>query len=73
LFFGPKPLVAQKAYHAQYSMPSGCDSAAAQATHHFFVTRRKKTSTSRSSHGDNPSGFMRAFATPDAICERLRG
>ena len=25
LFFGSNPLVAQKAYHAEYSMPSGCD------------------------------------------------
>jgi len=43
LFFGPKPLVAQKAYHAEYSMPSGCDSASAQENQHFAFGNKRKS------------------------------
>jgi hypothetical protein len=36
LFFSPKPLVAQKAYHAESWMPSGCDLTSERAMQHFF-------------------------------------
>jgi hypothetical protein len=47
LFFGPKPLVAQKAYHAEYSMPSGCDSASAQENQHFAFGNKHKSEAHR--------------------------
>jgi hypothetical protein len=35
--------VAQKAYHAEYSMPSGCDSASAQENQHFAFGNKHKS------------------------------
>jgi len=47
LVFRPKTPRGAKAYHAEYSMPSGCDSASAQENQHFAFGNKHKSEAHR--------------------------
>jgi hypothetical protein len=66
LFFGPKLLVAQKAYHAEYWMPSGATTRqSAQCSILPALTRAHETFVLR--HSRCALRPWRRLATPEAI------
>jgi hypothetical protein len=77
LFFGSNPLLSQKAYHAEYSMPSGCDRMTLREAAHF-ACRNVRIVNARAAAQSDPVTELRAawrqpcHAEPDPI-EGLEG